>query len=321
MDDNRWEPLSGDKDTLYFIGNGFDLFHESVKSKFVHFYSWMNLKDKQHEQFVIDLENIFPESCVHGNLLWTDFEQALGQFNIESVHANFSGKEDSRIFDENYQVRAANYVHRLFARIPVYLREWAKEIDIEMVRPVLPLCKESQYLTFNYTLLLEDVYNIPSNHILHIHNSISDDKPLITGHRQGFQTYFDEFESDNERISRENLAREIIRLRKPVEDIIQSHKAYFSSLVNINKVVVFGHSLSDIDLPYFQEVIKNVQDGTKWFFTVHDDTAKSRYETLVMNCNSDFNDPKTYGVKQYKNKIRLENCNYFSIKDLIQIIN
>lgn len=85
--------IKGDKNTLYFIGNGFDLFHKGVKSKFIHFYSWLNLKDEEHEQFASKMESIFPHSGAHGNWLWPQFEEALGKFNIDQVHTTFAGKE------------------------------------------------------------------------------------------------------------------------------------------------------------------------------------------------------------------------------------
>lgn len=74
--------MSGDNNTLYFIGNGFDLFHKGVKSKFIHFYSWLNLKDEEHEKFASNMESIFPQSGIHGNWLWTQFEEALGCFDV-----------------------------------------------------------------------------------------------------------------------------------------------------------------------------------------------------------------------------------------------
>ena len=46
-----------EKETLYIIGNGFDLYH-GVKSKYKHFYCWLNLND--HEEFVNEMEMFFP---------------------------------------------------------------------------------------------------------------------------------------------------------------------------------------------------------------------------------------------------------------------
>ena len=310
--------LSGDKNTLYFIGNGFDLFHEKVKSKFVHFYSWLNLHDKEHEQFVLDLENIFPKSGVHGNDLWTNFEEALGQFDIENVHNRFAGKEDSVVFDADYQCRAAKHVHDILAQIPYYLKEWAEQIDIDSVEPMLPLISDSQYLTFNYTLLLENVYHIPSSQILHIHNSINDKKPLITGHGSYFPAYYDDIDSYNVQKSHENLSKEIMGLKKPVDEIIKEHRAYFDALESITKVIVFGHSLSEIDKPYFKEVLHHVHDNTEWIFTVYDEASKKKFETMVKNCYSYHIDLKNIGERRYKNKMKPENCKYIYVKDLTQ---
>ena len=308
--------ISGDKDTLYFIGNGFDLFHKGVKSKFIHFYSWLNLKDEEHELFASKMESIFPHSGAHGNWLWTQFEEALGNFNVDQVHNTFAGKEKDGFFDEDFQQRAANYVREPFSKISLYLKEWAQQINIESVKPILPIGKESQYLTFNYTLLLENVYKICQEQIWHIHNSIRDYEPLITGHNQPFPEYFDEIENINIQKSQENLAHEITKLTKPVDNIINEHKEYFDSLEHITKVIVFGHSLSKIDLPYLRNVVYNVRDNAQWVFTVYDNSAKENCEKVVRYFNDYFNDPKVIGVSQYKNKIIPQNCNYISINEL-----
>lgn len=308
--------IKGDKNTLYFIGNGFDLFHKGVKSKFIHFYSWLNLKDEEHEQFASKMESIFPHSGAHGNWLWTQFEEALGKFNIDQVHTTFAGKEKDGFFDEDYQQRAAEYVHEPFSKISLYLKEWAQQINIESVKPILPLGKESQYLTFNYTLLLENVYKIPQKQIWHVHNCIRDNEPLIAGHNQPFPKYFDEIENINIQKSLENLAHEITKLTKPVDNIINEHKEFFDSLEHITKVIVFGHSLSKIDCPYFKEVIHHVRDNAQWVFTVYDNSAKENCEKVVRYFNDYFNDPKVIGVSQYKNKIIPQNCNYISINEL-----
>ncbi len=308
--------LRGDKNTLYYIGNGFDLFHDNVKSKFIHFYSWLNLKDKDHEQFASMMERIYPDSGIHGNLLWTDFEESLGNFNIDKVHQIFAGKEEDGFFDEGYQKRAANIVHDTFSNISIYLKEWAKQIDIEKVKPLLTLGREIRYLTFNYTLLLEKVYKISPDYILHIHNSIEDDEPLIVGHDKPFPQYFDDTENTNIQKSQENLAKEITMIKKPVDQVIKRHRDFFNSLGNITKIIVFGHSLSSIDMPYFKEVLYHVHDNAEWYFTVYNDEAKEKYKSIVDHFISYFNNPKVCGVSQYKNKIKFENCKYIVISEI-----
>ena len=310
------EYLKGDRNTLYFIGNGFDLFHEGVKSKFIHFYSWLNLKDKQHEQFVLDMENVFPISSIHGNMLWTSFEKALGDFDIETVHKTFAGKEIDSLFDIDYQQRAASKIRKTFNKIPIYLKEWATQICTDSIKQELSLGKESKYLTFNYTLLLEKLYHISPAQIWHIHGCIDEDKPLITGHNQDFPEYFDDTESYNDKKSLENLSEEIRSLRKPVLNIIKSNKSYFKSLSHINKVIVFGHSLSKIDYPYFREVVNNVQDNTEWIYIGYDDAARNNYETIIKHYNNYVNNPMIIGVSQYKNKMNPKNCKYIYSNEL-----
>ncbi len=312
------EYLCGDKNTLYFIGNGFDLFH-GLKTKFIHFYSWLNLEDEEHEQFVMDMENIFSQSGDHGNLLWTDFEEALGRCDIQSVHTAYAGKEDNIIYDTAYQHRAGRFVHSVFEKIPIYLKEWAMQIDTKSIKQKMNIGKESLYLTFNYTRILEDVYQIAPSKIWHIHGDVKNDSPLITGHNNDYPYYFDEIGSDNLKISCEALSREAQSLFKPVQTIIRTNQDFFNSLNRINKVIVFGHSLSAIDMPYFKQVVYHVQDDTKWFFIVHDDKTKDKYMDIVASlCNYfDSNKSMIVGLGQYQNKIKAENCKYINIKDII----
>ena len=310
--------LSSDKNTLYFIGNGFDLFH-GLKTKFIHFYSWLNLEDEEHEQFVMDMENIFSQSGVHGNLLWTDFEKALGRCDIQNVHTAYAGKEDTIIYDTDFQQRAGRYVHSVFDKIPIYLKEWAMQIDTKSIKQKLILGKSSQYLTFNYTHILEDVYQIAPSQIWHVHGDVKGNSPLITGHNNGYHKYYDEIGSDNIRKSYEAISEEVQSLYKPVDNIIKMSKDYFCTLNHINKVIVFGHSLSVIDMPYFKQVVYNVQDDTRWFFVVHDDNAKNRYTDIVTSLSDlfDFNKTRAVCLGQYQNKIKAENCKYINIKDII----
>lgn len=40
--------------------------------------------------------------------------------------------------------------------------------------------------------------------------------------------------------------------RKNVTDIISKNNDFWQQLFNIDKVIVYGHSLSDVDRPYFK---------------------------------------------------------------------
>lgn len=309
-------PISKGKErnTLFFIGNGFDLFHE-LKTKFIHFYSWLNLNSKEHEQFVAEMESFFQAHGIHGNNLWKDFEDALGEINIKYIQEHYSGVEENSLYDEKYQKRAAQMFHETTCKIPLYLKEWISKLDISNVTPRLVLSEDCRYLSFNYTLLLESVYRIPQERILHIHHCYTDKEDLVTGHNKRF-TKWPNHENDNIEKALQNISTEANALRKPVLDIIKQHSSFFQSLSDISTVIVFGHSLSDIDMPYFKEVLEHIKDNAEWLFIVYDDAAKTYYESKVKGLVDYLNDPHVYGVNKYKKKIAPESCKYIKVKEL-----
>lgn len=292
-----------EKNTLYIIGNGFDLFHK-VKTKFIHFYSWLNLKDEKHERFATEMENLFLSYSIHGNLLWRDFEKALGDLDINYVQEQYSGEEENKAFDEKYQKRAAQIMHKTTRMIPSYLREWIAETDITKVTPKLPLSKDSLYLSFNYTLLLENVYHIPKERIVHIHHCYTDQEDLVTGHNKSFPTWL-EHQNINVEMALQNISSEANALKKPVKEIIKQNSVFFNSLSKVSNIIVFGHSLSPIDGPYFEQVFRNVQDDAYWYFVCRNEDDKIRYQEKIKNYQS------SWYCAGYLKKI--ENVNYLVI--------
>ena len=296
--------------TLYIIGNGFDLFHD-VRSKYKNFQGWLNCKDIEHEHFVEEMEELFPLSNRHGNLLWKDFEDALGKYDLGYIQKRFSGKESNPYFDEDYQRRAAQKMNDIVCKIPLYLREWLSNLDIKGMPEKLTLSPLGKYLTFNYTLLLEQVYRIPARQILHIHGDINNTESLITGHDKPYSMNGIDIKNCNTERSWENISIAVNSLVKPVEDNIQRHKNYFNSLSNIVNIIVFGHSLSRVDIPYFIEVIKKVSDNASWYFVVYDDSDIEKVQKFIRYTDKRFNE--YIGEDRYRHKLKMENCNYCKI--------
>ena len=297
--------------TLYFIGNGFDRYHH-LQTCFKHFCCWLTLKGGDYEQFVNEMEHLFPFSDMHGNLLWKDFEDTLGRYDINHIHNLLSGNAESDC-DDTYQKQAAEKIHNTFSKIPVYLKKWIESIELSSVSEKLPLSKASRYLTFNYTLLLENVYHIPAHQICHIHNSIKDNAPLITGHKNYFSMSGISLPDYNEEKSWENIANEVNSLEKPTSRIIKQHQDFFDSLKEITHVIVFGHSLSIVDLPYFTETIHHVSDDTSWHFFVYDNQTQEHYQELIQHYNNRAN--TWINEDKYRRKMMLDNCNFFNITD------
>lgn len=294
-----------EKNTLYFIGNGFDLFH-NLKTHYSNFRDW--LIKYRYNDFVEVMERLFPALQNGEYLLWKDFEEALTNADLLNAHNDFFQGNDDEWFNIDVQSRVTERIKYQLDKIPHHLRQWIESIKINDVPKLLDLSTESIYLSFNYTLLLESTYFIPSDHILHIHNSIQVEEQLITGHRSGYNEDGITTNNINVEKSTQNIANELNRLRKPVDTIINRNRSFFDSLSNISNIVVFGHSLSEIDRLYFTEVFYHVKDDAKWYFVVIDEEAKKKIEALIIGYNDLLK--KQVGGALYRNKMKIENCSF-----------
>ena len=272
------------KCTLYIIGNGFDMYHD-LKTRYHDFRDW--LKNCHYDDFVCDMEKMFPALSDNEYLLWKDFEAALGEFKLLEIHRKFFQGKDDGFHDEDTYKMVVNRISPTLSDIPNLLRKWIDDIDELEAYRKLELSGESLFLSFNYTMLLENVYSIPPNQVLHIHNSIGCKDKLITGHNSSFSTSDAEKQcwGANEEQSVQLIAREMENLRKPVGKLITHHKHFFNSLQNISNVVVFGHSLSSIDRPYFTQIQRNIRDFAHWYFIAKNDDGITNCQNYVRQFN------------------------------------
>lgn len=294
-----------EKNTLYFIGNGFDLYH-GLKTRYSDFREW--LIKYNYNDFVSAMEILFPSLQDGEYLLWKDFERALEKANLMKAHQDFFQGIDSGWYDTEVQKRAVNRIKQYINKISDHLQEWLMSTPVDNIPQKLELSTESLYLSFNYTLLLEKVYFIPAEHILHIHNKIQEKEPLITGHASEYDEDGITTKNINIEKSTQQIAVELNGLRKPVYNIIKRNRNFFDSLGNISQIVVFGHSLSYVDRLYFTEVFHNVKDNAMWYFVIIDEDAKNNIKKLVRGYNESIS--KQIGGYRYKNKMLLKNCEY-----------
>jgi len=295
---------------LFIIGNGFDLYHD-IKSSYADFYEWL-IKHNSSD-FVKDMESMFPTLKDGKPLLWQDFEEAIGRGNPLKIHQDFFHGMDDGLFDKEIQNRVLKHIKPTLEEIPILLKEWAKSLleNVKEIRPIPGLIEVgwgSLFLTFNYTMLLENVYLVPEEQILHIHNSIEQEKPIITGHRQPISEDQEDSSSVNVEYSAKHIAKALNGLYKPVEFIIKEHRDFFDSLSNITNVIVFGFSISSIDRDYFNEVFHHVHDNAKWFFISKDEENREFHMKLVDGYNDFLK--KEIGGSRYYRKMKQENCQY-----------
>ena len=306
-----------EKNTLYIIGNGFDLYH-GLRTSYHDFHNW--LKSNHYDDFISDMEQMFPRMSGDKPLLWKDFEEALGKFDLLDIHRKFFQGKDDGFYDKETYMQVIGRISPVLKDVPKYLKLWLKDIDIFEAPNKLSLSWDSMYLSFNYTMLLEYIYSIPPKHVFHIHNHLKGSDPLITGHNADVSTFEAEKRcwGANEEESIQLIAEDMKKLRKPVYNLIKQHQWFFNSLKEISNVVVFGHSLSLIDKPYITEIQMNIQKFSKWFFVCKDDDGVTKLQDYVRQ----YNDKKRFHISNdviteselYKEKMLAKNCKYIILR-------
>lgn len=134
--------------------------------------------------------------------------------------------------------------------------EWVQALSLGDVRRQYDIFGEdSLFITFNYTLTLENVYHIPAYRILHIHGMVEGEFPqLVVGHNMPDTEVDYIFSSEND--FEEEACKEVAALIKIGIKIQQASlltMKKFSQLSNVKDVYVLGHSMSEVDLPYFEK--------------------------------------------------------------------
>lgn len=234
--------------TLYVIGNGFDLFH-GIPSSYSHFYHWLKAKGKN--EFISKMESFFP-SIINGELLlWKDFESALGIYDRNKIFNDATVKLDIKL-DEETKYAANKLLDPIISQIAPLIREWACDLDLSTIGHRLFLPQESWYISFNYTMTLEKIYHIPPKRICHIHNSIEDDT-IVVGHRNPMKIdeIGDEGKDWYEESSHKSIVESMNSMVKDIYKIHIKHKDFFAKIRGIDRIVILGHSMSDIDDDYF----------------------------------------------------------------------
>lgn len=267
--------------TLYIIGNGFDLFH-GIDSKYEDFYYWLNVN--KQKDFARDFQNIFPKLNTNQDFLWSNFEEAMGDYDLNELYKKFYVEpkdELDHIWAPNEWKKTAERINIICKHLRPLMKKWAKKINIENVKPELELSKDSWYLSFNYTTVLEDIYHIPSNHICHIHGCVNNNEDIIVGHER--DVYIDNIHSNNfeEEHSKREIAKVMNGFVKHMDKQIERNDSFFKLLKDVSHVVVLGHSLSKIDLIYFFRVLDQIQPRSNWHFSKHYGNEEKQLDVLL----------------------------------------
>lgn len=271
------------ENALYIIGNGFDLAH-GMPTRYGDFKRW--LIENGRIDVIHELESAFPVQKDNEFLLWSDFEKALGLYDINKV-VNWSW-DDLYLteFSIGGQIFGAPDFF-LNTQIPDILNEaftkWSHSIPLATTPKDFHLEKDAYYLTFNYTDTLEVLYGIPQNHILHIHGQASRNDKLIVGHNRlinpaDYWDYNLDMRENNERMQR---LTDMNDLRKPYYEILEHNNLFFMDLNHVRDIHIIGHSCAEVDYPYLQKIKESVDIGAIWHFTPYSNEDRYRINKLI----------------------------------------
>lgn len=289
---------------LYIIGNGFDL-HHGIDTKYTSF--GIFLKDTQREVYDLFLEHYgFESLCLadlsaDSNPLWSHFEENLSELDMDSVlEANIDAMPNysSEGFRDRDRYTFNIEMERALKMLTTDLYAAFRKFILSVYFPPLDeskavtLDKNSIYITFNYTDTLSNYYHIPDENILFLHGKAEgceselilghgidpknfEDKPIVPPEGLSDEDYdrWMEYQSEQYDYSFElgkNTIREYFsKTFKATDEIIHKNEGFFTSLNSVDEIYVLGHSLSDVDLPYFYEIKNSIKQNAKWVVTYY----------------------------------------------------
>jgi len=285
---NLIPPKGIDEKILYIIGNGFDLAH-GMKTSYEDFHQW--LLDNGESSAVNRFESLYPNITNHERR-WCDVESALGSITLEEA-INYDGNyqecpDEIYCEDSSQAYRCGENLKNVVDILPGLLRDWVASISTKDISPKFEIIKDAKFLSFNYTRTLEDAYQIKTDKILHIHETIIENRPLVVGYGEArFED--DEYVSEDDTIDVVLIKNLLSHCRKPVDAILKETKSkeWFKGLNEIESVIVYGHSCSKVDKPYFETVVRNIKPNALWTFFVHDKNKNKSIEKFAKSILKD----------------------------------
>ncbi|MCP4614367.1 MAG: hypothetical protein GY845_37255 [Planctomycetes bacterium] len=239
--------------TLVIIGNGFDIQNGLPTS-------YRNFQELYSCKLSINLE-YFPN--FFNDQEWSYFEENLAVFDEDNFRENSAWEPSMNEMIESpnnaygYNDEIDEKARELVSSIHDSFKDWVKSIDVYKASKFMKFPDRCKFISFNYTPTLQQVYLIPDENVLHIHGKSRGN--IIFGHGSGdgkkaHSLPFDENEPWFEEAN-QSLASVTDRLYKPVKVILGNNRATLESYGNISKVIVIGHSINEIDIPYFKLVL------------------------------------------------------------------
>lgn len=276
-----YNSIKGKAMRLYIIGNGFDIRH-GLPTRYKHFKSYVAKNDKELYDAI--------EEYIPAGDEWNELESALGEIDYELILQNsemflvtYNTEDWSDAYHHDYQYEVDKITRMLSARLKEQFADWVKGINIadayNSEQYIPPIPRESLYFSFNYTNILQQIYAVPDAQIMHIHGNCSYDEDLILGHSFRVEKSLNPYIGPDQDIriaeAYDSIDKYFGNTFKPSKDIIKEENVFFSSLKNVDEVIVLGHSLAEVDGEYFAEINKSIPKSARWIVALYKGEEKS----------------------------------------------
>lgn len=261
--------------TLYIIGNGFDLFH-GLHTSTTDYCEILSFKDVYGT-----FDNAYEVFNGYGND-WCDYEKSLSYIDLDLIEEEILSYPDyysDRESDRDGTVWFVNeYLISLRKAVFDSLREMVEmannDINDSDNRINNVFKKAAAVINFNYTSTVEKLYEPNSIPILHIHGCYDQGEDLLFGYKEGNNSkeyknrYFDPSDDGRDYYTdaqRESIAGFYDGLKKELQ--LKRLEDFLKSIPNkVDQICVMGHSMSDVDGDYM-EMIDSITNPRKWFIS------------------------------------------------------
>jgi hypothetical protein len=304
--------------TLYIIGNGFDLYHK-IDTNYSSFGLFLQRKYPEFYfqitkyLFLPELDEYYKESLT--SPLWSDFESSFTRLDLQELldeFSDYSASPSDKNFTDGewnaYAYEIKKIVELLTDKLLGFFKEFINNIEFpESSSPNhLKIDHKAKFISFNYTDTLERFYNIKRGRILYIHGKAEQNgSDLILGHginpldledkrfnppdnlkpkEVEIWKQFNLPEYDHSYILGVEEANSYFsRSFKDCNRIIRDNKVFFDSLSEIFTIYILGHSLSSVDIQYFNKVASSVNlDSVSWKVSYYsDDQIATHIKTII----------------------------------------
>ena len=242
---------------------------------------------------------IYGEQVLDGEW-WKNFENNLGELDLVSFYDRYHTDIPDYVWKEAKKHNTTNLppdpiwqpagkrLRSLYFFLGVVMRQWIGDMSrtIPYGKRIAIQPDGAFFITFNYTSVLENLYGIPKNKILHIHGSLEENNELIFGHSQDYSLFEYQCNMKGHWLPSDHDAHEIGTVfgskEKLPYEYITRHNSIFQSLSGVQHICVYGLSFSEIDMPYLT-YIQSAAPEAHWVVSYYKEEDKEKIKEALDN--------------------------------------